>query len=75
MDTRKFKKPYKRQFHSAKQYDHWKTLGASPLPQFPKTLLAPFLFLVQRGETCTAYSGVNERYGVTGKQYDAQDWK
>lgn len=72
MDNRKFKKPYKQQFHSPKQYDHFKTLGAVPLPTFPRTLLAPWRWLIQTVNNCTAYSGVNERFGVTGNQYDPE---
>lgn len=69
-DARKFKAPYKKQFVSRKQYSHFKTLGAAPLPVFPRTLLAPYYIDVQNGNSCTGFSGVKERYGVTGARYD-----
>ncbi len=72
MDNRIFKKPYKPQFVSRKQYNHAKTLGAAPLPTFPASLLAPFYIDVQTRQNCTAYSGVKERFGVTGKRYDPE---
>lgn len=71
-DTRIFKAPYKKRWESAKQYDHFKTLGAVPLPPFPITLLAPYYIDVQTKQNCTAYSGVKERFGVTGKRYDPE---
>ncbi len=72
METRKFKKPYVRRFVSTKEYDHFKTLGAAPLPLFPASLVAPVRFIVQTAENCTAYSGVNERFAETGTIYDPE---
>lgn len=71
MENRYFKKPYKRQLNSTKQYDHFRTLGAMPLPQFPATLLAPRgPQLNQTKNDCTAESAVGERFGFTQKEYD-----
>jgi hypothetical protein len=75
MDNRVFKKPYKRIFPSSKQWHHFKTFGAPKVAaiQFPVSLLAPFIIGNQMATpACSAFSGVDERYGVTGTQYDPQ---
>lgn len=73
MIPRTFKKTYKKQFDSTKHYDHFKTLGAAPLPVFPASLLA-ITRLLDQGQkpSCTAYSAVAEREAETGKQYDPE---
>lgn len=79
MDNRQFKKPYKKKFVSRKEYNHFKTLGAIPLPPvpvFPKSLNVYTQILTQTAENCTAYSAVGERGAVTKKQYDPNEqWK
>lgn len=73
MGTRTFKPPYKKRIASRKEYDHFKThaLGAAPVPALPPELLAVSRLIIQTAQNCTAYTSVDIREPMTGKQYDA----